>query len=60
MTTLMEEDVDSESGSHNGMRGVDIKNITKEKQGTLATQERSGTQEKSNIADVRATNKSFL
>ena len=43
MTTLMEEELDSESGSDNGMLGVDINNFSKEKQGTLGTQERSGT-----------------
>ena len=52
--------MDSESGSHNGMRGVDMKNFVREKQGTLATQKRSGTTREEEYSDVRATNKSFL
>ena len=42
-TTLMGEDVDNESGSQNWLRGVDIKNSSKEKQGTTTTRERSRT-----------------
>ena len=43
MAAHVEEDVDSESWPQNGMRGVDIKNPSHEKKGTIATQERTGT-----------------
>ena len=44
MVTLM-EDVDSESGSQNGLQGVDayVEDSAHEKEGTMATRERQGT-----------------
>ena len=43
MATLMEEDVHSESGSQNGLRGLDVEDPSHEKEGTMATRERPGT-----------------
>ena len=60
MATHMEEDVDSESWSQNGLRGVGVEDPSHEKKGTMATRERPGTQRKCIVADVRATNKRFL
>ena len=42
MATLM-EDVDSESGSQNGLQGVDIDDSAHEKEGTMVSLERPGT-----------------
>ena len=39
MTTLMEEDVDSESGSQNGLQGLDVEDPSHEKEGTGDTGE---------------------
>ena len=41
MAKLM-EDVDSESGSQNGLRGIDVEDFTHEKEGTMVTLERPG------------------
>ena len=62
MATLMEEDVDSESGSQNGLRGVDdhVKGPSREKEETMVTRERTATQGKRIVADARATNKPFV
>ena len=35
MATLMEEDVDSESGSQNGLRGLHVEDPFHEKEGTM-------------------------
>ena len=44
MATLVEEDVDRESGSQNGLRRVDVQDPSlHEKEGTMATRERPGT-----------------
>ena len=43
MATHMEEDVDSESGLQNGLRGVDVVDPSHEKEGTMAIRERPGT-----------------
>ena len=40
--TLIAQDVNSESGSQNGLQGVEVEDPTQEKQGTLATRERLG------------------
>ena len=37
------EDVDSESGSQNGLRGVDVEDPAHEKKGTMVTLKRPGT-----------------
>ena len=42
LATLM-EDVDSESGSQNGLQGIDIDDPVHEKEGTMVTLERQGT-----------------
>ena len=42
LATLM-EDVDSESGSQNGLQGVNVEDLAKEKEGTMVTWERPGT-----------------
>ena len=42
MATLM-EDVDSESGSQNGLQGVNIEDLAHAKEGSMATRERPGT-----------------
>ena len=42
MATLI-EDVDSESGPQNGLQGVDVEHLAHEREGTMVTQERSGT-----------------
>ena len=42
----MDDDLDSESGSQNGLRGLDVKDPAQEKQRTMATRERPGTPEK--------------
>ena len=43
MATLMGENVDSESDSLNGLRGVGVKDPSREKERTMATWERPGT-----------------
>ena len=43
LATLMEEDMDSDSGSHNGLRGVGVEDPSHEKEGPMATRERPGT-----------------
>ena len=42
MATLM-EDLHSESGSQNGLQAVDVEDPAHEKEGTMATLERTGT-----------------
>ena len=42
MATLM-EDVDSESGSQNGLQGVNVEDPAHEKEGAMAMQKRPGT-----------------
>ena len=48
------EDMDSESGSQNGLQGVDVVDPTHEKEGTMVTLERPGTPGEAHImADGR-------
>ena len=43
MSKFMEEEVDSKSGSQNGLWWIDVMDSANEKQGTMATRERPGT-----------------
>ena len=61
MATLMKEDVDSESGSQNRLRGVGVEDPSHENEGTIWRHGKDqGPQGAHIVADVRATNKPFL
>ena len=53
------EDVDSESGSQNGLRGVDVKDPANEKEKTMVPWRFKGSQGKRIVADVCTINKPF-
>ena len=60
MDTLMEDNMNSESVKKNRLRGVQIEDPSQDKQRTMVTQERPGTQGKFKAADVFTMNKPFL
>ena len=60
MATLMEEDVDSESGSQNGLRGVDVQDPSLTMKELWRHGRDQGPQGKRKAAEIRATNKPFL
>ena len=61
MVTLMEEDVESELGSQNGLRCVDVQDPSlRMNEGAMVTRERPKTLGEAQISDIRDTNKSFV